>query len=96
MPVHLTGTFAAPKYKIEIADAVRARAKAQVKEQLELRRDEIRERINERLGPGLDALFGIRKKPQAAPTPAAPATETPAAPAAPAETPKDESAPTTP
>lgn len=96
VPVHLTGTFTAPKYKIEIADAVRARAKAQVKEQLELRRDEIRERINERLGPGLDALFGIRKKPQPAPTPAAPATETPAAPAAPAETPKDESAPTTP
>ena len=64
VPVHLTGTFTNPKYKVDIAEAVRARAKQEVKQQLNEHKDELKQKLNDRLGPALDGLFGGRKKKQ--------------------------------
>ncbi|MDB5972095.1 MAG: AsmA family protein [Hydrocarboniphaga sp.] len=67
VPVHLTGTFTDPKYKVQISDAVRARAKEEIKQQLNEHKDELKQKLNERLGPALDGLFGRRKKQQEPP-----------------------------
>lgn len=83
VPVKLTGTFTNPKYKVEIADAVRARAKQEVKAQLEEHKDELKQKLNDKLGPALENLFGGRKKKQEP----APASE---------ERKKEDSAPATP
>lgn len=105
VPIKLTGTFAAPKYKIDLASAVRARAKEEVKQQLDVRKEELQQKlndkygdkINEKLGPGglapaLEGLFGKKKKKE---TP--PAQEQPATPAEPQpEQKQDESAPSSP
>jgi AsmA protein len=64
VPVHLTGTFTDPKYKVQIADAVRARAKEEIKQQLNEHKDELKQRLNDRLGPALDGLFGRKKQKQ--------------------------------
>ncbi|WP_428311906.1 AsmA family protein [Hydrocarboniphaga sp.] len=64
VPVHLTGTFTDPKYKVQIADAVRARAKEEVKQQLIEHKEELKQKLNERLGPALDSLFGKKKQKQ--------------------------------
>jgi AsmA protein len=64
VPVHLTGTFDKPKYKVEIADAVRAHAKEEIKQQFNDRKDELKQKLGDKLGPALDGLFGHKKKKQ--------------------------------
>jgi AsmA protein len=83
VPVKLSGTFAQPKYKIDVAGMAREQAKGQINKQIDAHKDEIRDQINK----GLGKLFGGGKKP-------APATEPAPAPAE--EPKKEESAPATP
>ena len=77
IPIRLSGSLWKPKYKIDIADAVREKAKAEVKQQLDEHKDEIKQKLNDKLG---ELLFGKQKKPKEAP--AEPSAEQPAGPAA--------------
>lgn len=44
IPVRLTGTFTAPKYKVEISDVVRDKAKEKLKAELKDKEDELKEK----------------------------------------------------
>lgn len=81
LPIKLTGTFAAPKYKIDFAGAAKSRAKQEVKKQVDEHKEELKQKLNDKLGPALDGLFGIKKKKAAAPAEPAPAEAAPAEPA---------------
>ncbi|NGY06647.1 AsmA family protein [Solimonas terrae] len=59
IPIRLTGSLWKPKYKIDLAGAVREQAKAQVKQQLDEHKDELKQKLNDKLG---DLLFGKKKK----------------------------------
>lgn len=59
IPIRLSGSLWKPKYKIDLAAAVREQAKEQVKQQLEEHKDEIKQKLNDKLG---DLLFGKKKK----------------------------------
>lgn len=59
IPIRLTGSLWKPKYKIDLAEAVRQKAKQQVNKELDKHKDEIKEKINDKLG---DLLFGKKKK----------------------------------
>lgn len=68
IPIKLTGSWHAPKYKLDIEDALKQKAKDKIREELKGREDEIKEKLNEKLG---DFLFGRQKKKEA---PVAPGT----------------------
>lgn len=59
VPIRLSGSLWKPKYKIDLAAAVREQAKEQVKQQLDEHKDEIKQKLNDKLG---DLLFGKKKK----------------------------------
>lgn len=69
IPVRLTGSFTAPKYKVEIDDVVREKATEKLKEKykVEERKEELKQKLNEKLGIDLEGLFGRKKKPEPAP-----------------------------
>lgn len=87
IPIEISGNLFSPKYKLGIEDALKARArdalKDRIAEELKLTPDQpaeeqIRQRLNEKLG---DLLSGRRKReqsPAASPSPASPPTPTPA------------------
>lgn len=62
IPIRLSGSLWKPKYKIDLAAAVREQAKEQVKQQLDEHKDEIKQKLNDKLN---DLLFGKKKKPKA-------------------------------
>lgn len=75
IPIKLSGSLYSPSYKLDIEDALKAKAKDQIKnklaEELDLDKNEaseeqIKEKLNEKLG---DLLFGNKKSKQATPTP---------------------------
>lgn len=59
IPIRLTGSLWKPKYKVEIADAVREKAKQKVKEELDQHKDELKQKLNDKLG---ELLYGKKKK----------------------------------
>lgn len=102
IPIKLTGTFSAPKYKIDFKDMATAKVKAEVKQQLDVRKEDLQQKLNDKYGdklnqklgpelaPALEGLFGKKKK-KAAEQPATEQQQT-----APAEEKKEESAPSNP
>ncbi|NKF24527.1 AsmA family protein [Solimonas marina] len=54
IPIHLTGSIWKPKYKIDLAAAVREKAKARVNEEIDKHKDEIQKKLGE-------FLFGKKK-----------------------------------
>ncbi len=83
LPIRLTGTFAAPKYKIDFAGALKSRAKQEVQKQVDEHKEELKEKLSKKLGPALDSLFGGKKQKQPVEAPPAEAQPTEPAPAAP-------------
>ncbi|MDZ4077611.1 MULTISPECIES: AsmA family protein [Hydrocarboniphaga] len=110
VPIKLTGTFSAPKYKIDFKDMAKERAKAEVKQQLDVRKEELQQKLNDKYGdklnqklgpelaPALEGLFGKKKKKDAQPPAQEQPQQQPSAPAEqkPAEQKKEESAPSNP
>lgn len=74
IPIKLTGSLLSPKYKIELDDVLRDKAKQQLKKEYEKHEDEVKDQLKEKLG---DFLFGKPKAPAPAPSDPAPAPSTP-------------------
>jgi AsmA protein len=94
IPIELTGNLFKPKYKLGLDQVVKDKARDKLKEKLadeldlpkgEASDQQIKEKINEKLG---DLLFGKKKKGAAAPAPEAKAAEPTPTPAAAAPAPQ--------
>ena len=75
IPIKLTGSLYAPKYKLDIESALKQKATEKIREELKGKEEELKNKLNDKLG---DLLFGRQKKAPAPTEPAAP--EEPAAP----------------
>lgn len=67
IPVRVEGPLNSPELSLDLADALKARARDRAREELEEHEDEIREKLDEKLGSGAaDVLRGLfdRKKKQ--------------------------------
>lgn len=78
IPIQLTGNLFDPKVRINLQDVLKAQARdaagARLDAEKEKAKDQVREKIEEKIGPGVSDLFrGLRKKPQ----PEQPAEPTP-------------------
>ncbi len=73
IPIKLSGSLYAPKYKLDIESALKQKATEKIREEFKGKEEELKNKLNDKLG---DLLFGRQKK---APPPAEPATEAPAA-----------------
>ncbi len=78
IPIKLSGSLFAPKYKVDIENALKQKATEKIREELKGNEGELKEKLNKELGRGLDRLFGNKKKKE---------EETPAAPQEPAPSP---------
>lgn len=64
IPIKLTGSLYAPKYKLDLEAALKQKATEKIRGELKGREEELKGKINEKLG---DLLFGKKPKPQQPP-----------------------------
>lgn len=93
VPVQLSGNLFKPKVKLKVEEAVKQKATEKIREQFKGKEDELKQKLNDKIG---DLLFGKQRKPAGAtPAPApAPAPESTAPAPAPDPAPSPEAAPT--
>ncbi|HEX4894915.1 MAG TPA: AsmA family protein [Solimonas sp.] len=77
IPIKLTGSLYAPKYKLDLDNALKQKATESIRQELKGREDELKQKVNDKLG---ELLFGKKKKPAQEPT-SVPAQEPAPAPA---------------
>lgn len=58
IPVHVTGTFAEPKYGLDMAGLGEALAKSKVKDLVDAQKDEVVEKAKEKLGDSVGKILG--------------------------------------
>ncbi len=75
IPIKLTGSLYAPKYKLDLEEALKQKATEKIRGELKGKEDELKQKLNDKLG---DLLFGKQKKKQQQPE-AAPAEPQPEA-----------------
>jgi AsmA protein len=61
IPIKLTGSLYAPKYKLDIQEALKQKATEKIRGELKGKEDELKQKLNDKLG---DLLFGKQKKKQ--------------------------------
>ncbi|HWU69135.1 MAG TPA: AsmA family protein [Stenotrophobium sp.] len=69
IPIQLSGTFSAPKYKLQLDDLLKQKAAGEIQKQLDKHKDEINKKLGGQLGDALSKLLGGQQN--AAPAPAA-------------------------
>jgi AsmA protein len=66
IPIKLSGSLFDPKYKLDVETALKQKATEKLRDELKGREDEIKEKINDKLG---ELLFGKKKQPAPAAEP---------------------------
>jgi len=74
IPIKLTGSLYAPKYKLDLESALKQKATEKLREEFKGKEEELKNKLNDKLG---DLLFGRQKKAPAPAQPAAPPEPSP-------------------
>ncbi|HEY0973430.1 MAG TPA: AsmA family protein [Solimonas sp.] len=81
IPIQLTGSLYAPKYRLDVQEALKQKATEKIREELKGKEDELKQKVNDKIG---DLLFGKQRRQQQQQPAATPGSEAPKQPENPA------------